>query len=150
MPIQMGYLWMFFIPYHKYFKKCLLHEASEASVSYTTTWSIVWWHVLLHSHISYRILCTTVNRQLCHTERTRGQWWWGRKYIISYVGFVPYLNDSREDESRPIAPSLSEIQIWERVTFAFAMGSVCTCFKLLEIDVFWPMLVVYFLLLHHS
>lgn len=27
------------------------------------------------------------------------------------------------------------------------MGSICTCFKLLEIDVFWPMLVVYFLLL---
>lgn len=65
----------------------------------------------------------------------------------SSISFQPYLTDCRADESRPITPSMSEMQVWERLTYAFTMGTICTCFKLLEIDVFWPMLVVYFLLL---
>jgi len=63
------------------------------------------------------------------------------------LSFEPYLSDGREDETRPITPSMPEIKIWERVTYAFAIGTVCTCFKLLEIDVFWPMLVLYFIVL---
>ena len=67
--------------------------------------------------------------------------------LTSEKDFLPHVQDVCEDEVRPLAPSMSEIQIWERITYAFAMGTVCTCFKLLEIDVFWPMLVVYFLIL---
>ena len=50
-------------------------------------------------------------------------------------------------EDKPLLRSLSELQIWERTTFAFLMGLTCTYFKMLEIDVFWPLLLVYFLVL---
>jgi hypothetical protein len=42
---------------------------------------------------------------------------------------------------------LNEIEIWERATFAFLMGLVCTYFKMLEVEVFWPLLLVYFVVL---
>ena len=42
---------------------------------------------------------------------------------------------------------MSEFEIWERVTFAFTLGMICTCFKMIEIDVFGPLLVVYFIML---
>lgn len=43
--------------------------------------------------------------------------------------------------------SLSESQIWERITFAFLLGILCTMFKAIEIDVFWPLLMFYFVVL---
>lgn len=42
---------------------------------------------------------------------------------------------------------MSESQIWERITFAFLLGIVCTMFKAIEIDVFWPLLMFYFVVL---
>jgi hypothetical protein len=39
------------------------------------------------------------------------------------------------------------MEIWERATFAFLLGLACTYFKMFEIDVFWPLLLVYFVLL---
>ena len=34
--------------------------------------------------------------------------------------------------------------MWERMLVAFLVGLVCTLFKAMEIDVFWPLLMVYF------
>lgn len=42
---------------------------------------------------------------------------------------------------------MSESQIWERITFAFILGIMCTMFKAIEIDVFWPLLMFYFVVL---
>ena len=50
-------------------------------------------------------------------------------------------------EDKPLLRSMGELQVWERATFAFIMGLVCTYFKMLQIDVFWPLLLVYFLVL---
>lgn len=42
---------------------------------------------------------------------------------------------------------MNEIQIWERSTIAFLLGLTCSYFKMLEIDVFWPLLLFYFVVL---
>ena len=42
---------------------------------------------------------------------------------------------------------MSEIQIWERTSIAFSLGLICSYFKMLEIDVFWPLLLFYFVAL---
>ncbi len=42
---------------------------------------------------------------------------------------------------------MNEIQIWERSTLAFGLGLICSYFKMLEIDVFWPLLLFYFVAL---
>jgi hypothetical protein len=39
------------------------------------------------------------------------------------------------------------MDIWERATFAFVLGLICTYFKMIQIDVFWPLLLVYFVVL---
>jgi len=44
---------------------------------------------------------------------------------------------------KPLVRSMSEVQMWERITFVFLMGIVCSCFKAFEIDVFWPVLLLY-------
>ena len=35
--------------------------------------------------------------------------------------------------------------MWERIMITFLVGLICTMFKAIEIDVFWPLLLVYFI-----
>lgn len=48
---------------------------------------------------------------------------------------------------KPLARELGEMQVWERATFAFSLGLACTYFKMIQIDVFWPLLLFYLVLL---
>ena len=74
---------------------------------------------------------------------------------MGYTEFIGEEGEIVEEEitqldidcEKPLVPSISELQIWERVSFAFTMGIVCTFFKQMEIDVFWPLLMVYFVVL---
>lgn len=43
--------------------------------------------------------------------------------------------------------SLSEMDVWGRTNIALLAGLTCVYFKMLEIEVFWPMLLIYFLIL---
>jgi hypothetical protein len=40
---------------------------------------------------------------------------------------------------------MCEQAIWVRATTAFTLGAICSYFKMLKIDVFWPLLLLYFL-----
>lgn len=42
---------------------------------------------------------------------------------------------------------LGEMQVWERATFAFLLGLLCSYFKMAQVDLFWPLLLVYFVVL---
>lgn len=42
-----------------------------------------------------------------------------------------------------MARGLSEQEVWARTTFAIGLGVVCSYFQMLQIDVFWPLLLLY-------
>jgi hypothetical protein len=48
---------------------------------------------------------------------------------------------------KPLARTLGEMEVWERATFAFLLGLACTYFKMVQIDVFWPLMLLYLVLL---
>jgi hypothetical protein len=43
--------------------------------------------------------------------------------------------------------SLSEMEVWGRTNAALLAGLACVYSKMLEIEVFWPMLLIYFIIL---
>ncbi len=53
------------------------------------------------------------------------------------------FNEIETEADKPLVRSMNELQMWERITFVFLMGIVCTFFKAFEIDVFWPVLMLY-------
>ena len=67
---------------------------------------------------------------------------------LDLVQFRQLSTDQEEnDDASPLISNMGEYGVWLRVTFAFSLGLICTCFKLLQIDVFWPLLVIYFVIL---
>ena len=48
------------------------------------------------------------------------------------------------EDDKPLLRELSEIGLWERSTLAILAGLICSYFKMFEIDVFWPLLLIYF------
>ncbi|KAI8869297.1 retrieval of early ER protein Rer1 [Ramicandelaber brevisporus] len=59
-------------------------------------------------------------------------------------GLLPTRTD---DEFRPFVRRLPEFKFWYGMTKATVIALVCTFFKFLDIPVFWPILVVYFIVL---
>ncbi|KAL1953195.1 hypothetical protein VTO42DRAFT_3401 [Malbranchea cinnamomea] len=57
---------------------------------------------------------------------------------------LPTKND---DEFRPFIRRLPEFKFWHAATRAISLGFVCTWFEIFNIPVFWPILVVYWLIL---
>ena len=55
------------------------------------------------------------------------------------------LND--KDEFKPFVRKLPEVRFWESFTCGCCVAFVCTFFKALDVPVFWPILVVYFITL---
>jgi len=88
-------------------------------------------------------------------------------YIISYglglyvlnllIGFLspqsdpetegPTLPTSKDDEFRPFIRRLPEFKFWYALTKAFCLAFVMTFFSFLNIPVFWPILLLYFVAL---
>jgi len=96
-------------------------------------------------------------------------WYLGGWYIVSYalgiymlnllIGFLspkidpevdaegaalPVRND---DEFRPFIRRLPEFKFWYSLTRALLISIVCTFFSFLNIPVFWPILLIYFIAL---
>jgi Rer1 family len=54
---------------------------------------------------------------------------------------------TKEEEFRPFVRRLPEFKFWYSATKAVVIGFVCSFFKVFDLPVFWPVLVVYWLIL---
>lgn len=88
-------------------------------------------------------------------------------YIVSYalgiynlnllLGFLtpqidpemegPTLPDKGSDEFRPFVRRLPEFKFWHSSVKAFLLGFVATFFPIFDVPVFWPILLLYWLVL---
>lgn len=57
------------------------------------------------------------------------------------------LPTKEEDEFRPFVRRLPEFKFWYACTKAIAIGFMCSWFEVFNLPVFWPVLVVYWLIL---
>ncbi|EON65362.1 hypothetical protein W97_04600 [Coniosporium apollinis CBS 100218] len=57
------------------------------------------------------------------------------------------LPTNEEEEFRPFVRRLPEFKFWYSATKAVAVGFVCSWFEIFNLPVFWPVLVVYWLIL---
>lgn len=63
------------------------------------------------------------------------------------AGAPPSLPTKQDDEFRPFIRRLPEFKFWHAATRAIAIGFVCSWFSVFDIPVFWPVLVVYWIIL---
>ena len=57
------------------------------------------------------------------------------------------LPTKQDEEFRPFIRRLPEFKFWHSATRAIAISFVCTWFGVFNVPVFWPVLVVYFIIL---
>lgn len=57
------------------------------------------------------------------------------------------LPTKQDEEFRPFIRRLPEFKFWYSATRAIAIGFTCTWFAIFDVPVFWPVLVVYWLIL---
>jgi hypothetical protein len=57
------------------------------------------------------------------------------------------LPTKQDEEFRPFIRRLPEFKFWHSATRAITIGFICTWFEIFDIPVFWPVLVVYWLIL---
>lgn len=57
------------------------------------------------------------------------------------------LPTKEEDEFRPFVRRLPEFKFWYSTTKAIAIGFFCSWWEIFNLPVFWPVLVVYWLIL---
>merc|ERR1711907_107055 len=57
------------------------------------------------------------------------------------------LPTAKDDEHRPFMRRLSEFKFWHGCTKAFCIAFVMTFFSFFDVPVFWPILLLYFLML---
>ena len=57
------------------------------------------------------------------------------------------LPTKQDEEFRPFIRRLPEFKFWHSATRAIGIGFVCTWFEIFDVPVFWPVLVVYWLIL---
>lgn len=62
-------------------------------------------------------------------------------------GSIGGLPTKQDEEFRPFIRRLPEFKFWESATRAITIGFACTWFIIFDIPVFWPVLVVYWLIL---
>ncbi|KAJ5438524.1 uncharacterized protein N7458_009522 [Penicillium daleae] len=59
----------------------------------------------------------------------------------------PSLPTKRDEEFRPFIRRLPEFKFWHSATRAITIGFVCSWFSVFDIPVFWPVLVMYWIIL---
>ena len=57
------------------------------------------------------------------------------------------LPSKENDEFRPFVRRLPEFKFWYSATKAIAIGFACSFFSIFDLPVFWPVLVVYWIIL---
>ncbi|GJQ08956.1 hypothetical protein GpartN1_g747.t1 [Galdieria partita] len=70
-----------------------------------------------------------------------------RDALTSVNAEGPTLPVSSSDEFRPFVRRLPEFKFWLSATRATIFGLFATAFRMLDIPVFWPILVIYFIML---
>ncbi|KAL2048594.1 hypothetical protein N7G274_000506 [Stereocaulon virgatum] len=60
---------------------------------------------------------------------------------------APTLPTKQDEEFRPFIRRLPEFKFWHSSTRAIAIAFFCTWFEVCNVPVFWPVLVVYFIIL---
>ena len=60
---------------------------------------------------------------------------------------APTLPTKQDEEFRPFIRRLPEFKFWHSSTRAITIAFVCTWFGVFNVPVFWPVLVVYFIIL---
>ncbi|ORZ28950.1 retrieval of early ER protein Rer1 [Lobosporangium transversale] len=59
----------------------------------------------------------------------------------------PMLPTRSDEEFRPFVRRLPEFKFWHSATRAIIVAFVCTLFRVFDIPVFWPILLIYFCIL---
>ncbi|KAG0226089.1 retrieval of early ER protein Rer1 [Mortierella sp. GBAus27b] len=59
----------------------------------------------------------------------------------------PVLPTRSDDEFRPFVRRLPEFKFWYSATRSITIAFICTLFRVFDIPVFWPILLVYFCVL---
>ncbi|XP_072036182.1 protein RER1-like [Amphiura filiformis] len=59
----------------------------------------------------------------------------------------PSLPTRQSEEFRPFIRRLPEFKFWHSATKAILIAMFCTCFEAFNVPVFWPILVMYFIIL---
>lgn len=57
------------------------------------------------------------------------------------------LPTKQDEEFRPFIRRLPEFKFWHAATRAIAIGFVCSWFEVFNVPVFWPVLVMYWIIL---
>ena len=57
------------------------------------------------------------------------------------------LPTKQDEEFRPFVRRLPEFKFWYAATRAITLGFVCSWFEIFNLPVFWPVLVIYWLIL---
>ena len=60
---------------------------------------------------------------------------------------APALPTKNDDEFRPFIRRLPEFKFWHAATRAIVVAFCCSWFQLFNVPVFWPVLVVYWIIL---
>jgi hypothetical protein len=63
------------------------------------------------------------------------------------AGLPTSNQQAQEEEFRPFIRRLPEFKFWYNATRATAIGFFCTWFSIFDIPVFWPILLIYFIIL---
>ena len=85
----------------------------------------------------------------------------GILFLNSFIGFISPLEDPEEyelnsddsflpqknnEEFRPFQRKLKEYSFWELVCITLFYSIILTFFKIFDVPVFWPLLLIYFLI----
>ena len=57
------------------------------------------------------------------------------------------LPTKADEEFRPFIRRLPEFKFWHSATRAITIGFLCTWFSIFDVPVFWPVLVIYWIIL---
>ena len=84
----------------------------------------------------------------------------GINVLNSFIGFISPLEDPEEvgiegsflpqkesEEFRPFQRKVKEYTFWESTFFTLIVGIILTFFDFFDVPVFWPLLLLYFLIL---
>lgn len=64
-----------------------------------------------------------------------------------YANLEAELPTKNDEEYKPFIRKLPEFHLWYQLTKSFTLALFCTFFDFLDIPVFWPILLMYFLIL---
>lgn len=109
------------------------------------------WYIIIFLSILYiiRLLITKGYQALTYCI--------GIHFLNSFIGFISpkvdpedigesYLPTTKGEEFVPFQRKVKEFQLWEAMLYTLLIANVMTFFSVFDIPVFWPLLLIYFIL----